>query len=327
MKKVIIIILAILDLGAIACLALAYGPYSGFRNWFITTTSDSWHHSYLAHVLYSDKQINDLLDSMQTYEADGVTDASQITFNGEDPGVYESIYEEQVLKRDEGNDLYKVVEISGPKYKGYVLVVYDPSRISLYQSTRMKTGGQKMTQLAKSAGAIAAVNAGGFTRNAETHAIYPYGSVIMNGKLYNDKGGNLIGFNYDNVLTLTKESPSSAVANGMKDAVSFSPFLIVNGVPTTFKNGGGYGMRPRTAVGQRKDGIVLFIVIDGDSYGTQGMDMEELTNLFIRYGAYNAANLDGGGSSSMYVNGELLNEPKGFGYSGQRYIINAWILK
>ncbi|MCR5307451.1 MAG: phosphodiester glycosidase family protein [bacterium] len=301
MKKTLIIILTILNLGAIACLVLAYGPYNGFRNWFITTTADSWHHSYFAHVIYSDEQIKTVLDSMQTYEAEGVTDASQITFSNEDPGVYESIYEEQVLKRAEGNDLYKVIEISGPKYKGYVLVVYDPSRISLYQSPRMKTGGQQMTSLAKSADAIAAVNAGGFTRNAETHAIYPYGSVIMDGKLYNDKGGNLIGFNYDNVLTLTKESPSSAVANGMRDAVSFAPFLIVNGEPTTFKNGGGYGMRPRTAVGQRKDGIVLFIVIDGDSYGTRGMDMEELTNLFIRYGAYNAANLDGGGSSSMYV--------------------------
>ena len=326
MKKAIIVILAILDLGALACLFLAYGPYDGFRNWFIPAAAGSWHHSYFAHVIYSDKQINDYLSSSQIYEPEGVVDASQITFNNEDPGVYESIYDEQVLKRDEGNDLYKVIEIEGPKYNGYILVVYDPSRLSIYNSPKLKTGGQKMTALAKSAGAIAAVNASGFKRNSETRALTPNGTLIIDGKLYTDKGGSITGFTYDNVLTLTKESASDAIAHGMKDAVSFEPFLIVNGVPAKI-TGRGDGLRPRTAVGQRKDGIVLFAVIDGDSYATYGATMQDLIDIFTRYGAYNAANLDGGGSSSLYVDGKLVNNPKGFGYTGERYLINAWILK
>ncbi len=327
MKKVFIIILIILDLGALACLFLAYGPYSGFRDWFITTSSGSWEHSYFAHVLYSDEQIEETLSSMQIYEPEGVTDTSQITFDNSDKGVYESIYDEQVLKRDPGNDLYKVIEISGNKYNGYILVVYDPSRISIYNSPKLKTGGQKLSALAKSADAIAAVNASGFKRNKETKALSPNGTLIIDGKLYTDKGGSIIGFNKDNVLVLTKDSASSAIEQGIVNAVSFEPFLIVNGEPSKFVKGGGYGLRPRTAVGQRKDGIVLFVVIDGNSYGTYGIDMEDLTDIFIRYGAYNAANLDGGGSSAMYVDGKIISHPAGFGYTGERYLINAFILK
>ena len=327
MKKIFIIILAIFDLGALTCLFLAYGPYTGFRDWFISTASGSWKHSYFAHIIYSDKQINDTLSTMEVYEPEGVTDPSQITFNNKDTGVYESIYDEQVLKRDEGNDLYKLIEISGNKYNGYILVIYDPSRISLFNSPKLKTGGQTITSLAKEADAIAAVNASGFIRNRTTNALSPNGTLIIDGKLYTDKGGSITGFTYDNVLTLTKESASSAIEHGMKNAVSFEPFLIVNGEPAKFKKGGGYGLRPRTAVGQRKDGIVLFVVIDGNSYGTTGIDMEDLTDIFIRYGAYNAANLDGGGSSSLVVDGKLINKPAGWSYEGERKLINAFILK
>ena len=129
-----------------------------------------------------------------------------------------------------------------------------------------------------------------------------------------------------NVLTLTKESASDAIAHGMRDAVSFGPFLVVNGEPSKF-TGTANGHRPRTAIGQRKDGIVLFVVIDGDSAGTRGANFNDLVDIMVRYGAYNASNLDGGGSSSLFVDGKLINDPKGFGYTGERYLINAWILK
>ena len=326
MKKVFIIILAILDLGALACLFLAYGPYTGFRDWFISTSSGSWEHSYFAHILYSDNQIKETLDTMRVYEPDEVTDTSLITFDNKDTGVYESIYDEQVLKREEGNDLYKLFEITTSKSNGYVLVIYDPSRISLFNSPKLKTGGQKITDIAKEADAIAAINASGFIRH-ENGSLSPNGTLIIDGKLYTDKGGPIIGFTNDNVLTLTKESASLAIEHGIKNAVSFGPFLIVNGEPAKFTKGGGYGLRPRTAVGQRKDGTVLFVVIDGNSYGTEGIDMEELTDIFIKYGAYNAANLDGGGSSSLVVNGKLVNEPTGWTKKGERYLINAFILK
>lgn len=326
MKKKFVIILAILDFLACCCLFLAYGPFDKFRDWLVTTAVGSWEHRYFAQTIYSSEQISKVLASMQTTIPGDDTDSSQIDFNPEDPLVYKSIYEEQILKRDK-DAVYKIVNIEGDTYKGYILVVYDPSRISLELSPRMKYGGQQITDFAKSFDALAAVNASGFIRNATTHALSPDGVFIIDGELYKDGKGNIIGFNKDNILVLTKDSPSEAIKNGMKDAISFSPFLIVNGEASTFTKGGGYGLRPRTAVGQRKDGIVLFVVIDGNSYGTSGVDMEELTNIFIRYGAYNAANLDGGGSSSLYADGKLINKPAGWGYEGERYLPNAWIIK
>jgi len=326
MKKKLVIVFAILDVLAALCIFMAYGPFDFFRDWLVTTAMGSWEHHYFAQTIYSDKQITEVLASMKTVVADGSTDSSEITFDNKDPQVYSSIYEEQVLKREE-DAVYKIIDIKGNTYKGYILVVYDASRISLEMSPRMKFGGQKITDFAKSFDALAAVNASGFIRNDQTKALSPAGTFIIDGQLYKDEGGSLIGFNKDNVLVLTDETPTEAIRNGMKDAISFGPNLIVNGKASTFTKGGGYGLRPRTAVGQRKDGIVLFVVIDGNSYGTSGVDMEELTNVFIRYGAYNAANLDGGGSSSLYADGKLINHPAGWGYEGERWIPNAFIIK
>ena len=129
---------------------------------------------------------------------------------------------------------------------------------------------------------------------------------------------------------LTKKSAKEAIKAGMDRAVEFGPFLIVNGKESTFKGNGGWGIANRTAIGQRQDGIVLLIVIDGRSSESQGISMVDLKDLFVRYKAYNAANLDGGGSSAMYAvvkgKGKLINNPQGFGYSGERYLPNAWMV-
>lgn len=326
MRKKLVIIFIILDVLALLCLGLAYGPISIFRDWFIPTSMGSWTHSYFARTIYSEEQIREVLNSMGTYSPKENTETSEIHFDNVDPLIYSSIYEEQILKRD--NDaVYKILEIEGSTYTGHILVVYDPSRIGLEISPNAKKGGQKITSLAKSFNALAAVNASGFVKNKSTGAASPDGTFIIDGKLYKDAGGQIIGFNEDNVLVLTNDSPSEAISKGMRDAISFGPFLIVNGEVAKFSKGGGYGLRPRTAIGQRQDGIVLFVVIDGNSIGTTGVDMEELANIFVRYNAYNAANLDGGGSSSLYADGKLINNPAGWGYNGERYIPNAWIIK
>ena len=132
---------------------------------------------------------------------------------------------------------------------------------------------------------------------------------------------------------LTKGSAKEAIEAGMDRAVEFGPFLVVNGEPTQFSGNGGWGIANRSAIGQRQDGIVLFVVIDGRQKGSLGISMPELVDLFQKYKVYNAANLDGGGSSALYAKtninddkGELLNNPVGYGYSGERYLPNAWMV-
>ena len=113
---------------------------------------------------------------------------------------------------------------------------------------------------------------------------------------------------------------------GMRDAVQFGPFLIVNGETIKYKSTvGGYDRAARTAIAQRKDGIVLFLVTEGTH--SRGPNMSEVAETLKKYGAYNAANMDGGTSVQMVIKNKLINNPKnvyGKTVSGGRMVVTAW---
>ena len=309
-----------------------YGPISYFRNLWVTSAMTTMTHKYLAYIFFNQEQIDIIMNNNVIIEVEGNTNQEEIQFEEpqEEQIVYSSPEEEQVLTKDPGNDLYKVIDIEGNGYKGHLLVIYDPSKIELAQITNRKYG-LMIEQFVKRYGAVAGINAGGF-RYSSSYGYSPTGVVIIDGQIVDNNGstgwgGGIVGFTNDNVLVLTKASAQEAIQMGIRDAISFGPFLIVNGVASQFRGNGGYGIAPRTAIGQRKDGIVLMLVIDGRRPGhSLGVDMVELTNIMLRYGAYNASNLDGGGSSTIVVNGETLSVAGGSGYSGDRYLPNAWLL-
>jgi len=329
-----VITFATFDIIAIVCIFLMYGPIVYFRNLWVTSAMTTATHKYLAYVFFNQEQIDDIMSNNIIIEVEGETNQDEIEFEEEveepEEIVYSSPEEEQVLTKDEGNDVYKVIDIEGDGYKGHLLVVYDPSKIQLEKVPNMKYG-RTLDQFMNKTGAVAGINASGFSYY--DYSGYSFtGTVIIDGEIIADNGptgwgGGIIGFTNDNVLVLTKASATEALSMGIRDAVSFGPFLIVNGVPSQFRGNGGYGIAPRTAIGQRKDGIVLMLVIDGRRPGhSLGVDMVELTNIMLRYGAYNASNLDGGGSSTFYANGKILSVAGGSGYTGDRYLPNAWLV-
>lgn len=327
-KKTIII--SIIDIIGIIVLFVIYGPIPTFRNWFITTALATGNHQYFANVLYSDKTILNTLKNNSIIEGNNNTDASLIGKPEGPKENYDSIYEQQILERDE-NALYKLIEIDENDYSGYMVAIYDASHVELVTSKYIKLGGQKLSNFSDSENAQVAINASGFSINNKE--LIPTGTVIQDGKILsvgapNRHGGGLIGFNKDHVLVLTTDSAEEAIKDGMVDAVEFGPFLIVNGISAEVSGNGGWGYANRTAIAQRKDGIVLFLVIDGrGANGSNGISITDMISLFEKYGAYNAANLDGGGSSALTINGELINDPRGFGYTGERYLPNAWMVK
>ncbi len=331
------IFLIVVDIFALICFFFAYGPYSYFRDLLVTTAMTTMNHKYFAYVLYSEEEVMKILDNNKIIEPESNTDSSKISFNPNfETETYESIYEEQILKKDKDNDVYKYIEISGTGWKGYMVVVYDPADVRLVFSSNYKRGGKYISEMAQDNDALVAMNASGVMTSIGYNPIT--GSAILDGKLYDkgrniNKGGGLIGFTKDNVLMLTKKTVKGAIAEGMDRAVEFGPFLIVNGEPSKFTGNGGWGIANRSAIGQRQDGIVLLVAIDGRQSGSLGISMPELVKLFQKYKAYNAANLDGGGSSALYVKekptdkeGKLVNNPVGYGYDGERRLPNAWMV-
>ena len=187
--------------------------------------------------------------------------------------------------------------------------------------------------MSKDNNAVIAMNAGGFyDPNWNSSGGVPHGIVISDGKLIaNNKRavsvGGVIGFNQENKLVLAKMTAQEAMAAGLRDAVDFGPFLIVNGESSFINGNGGWGVSPRSAIAQRKDGIVLFLVIDGRQAASAGADINDLVNVLLKYGAYNAANLDGGTSSAMSYNHEIITNPRNGNFKPKtRAVPNAWIV-
>lgn len=334
-KKILLTIILILFIvGGSSGLFLLYGPWHGFRDWLITTAMTTLNHQWLATMFYSDETIAEVLGNNVVIESgeDTNTDEVEIVSNT-DTTQYANEYEKAVLQKDAGNDLYKVIEISGKGYTGHLVAVYDPSKISVCTTKYLGTKGQYLVDMAKENNAVVAINGGGFVDpNYNSLGGVPQGTVIKNGKIVSNrtfkKTGGIIGFTKDNKLILARMTANEALKKGVRDAVSFGPFLIVNGKASFIKGNGGWGEAPRTAIGQRKDGIVLFLVIDGRMVGRPGADMVDLTEIMQNYGAYNAANLDGGTSCGLVVNGQLINDPvNGNGKHKTRMIATGFIVK
>ena len=124
---------------------------------------------------------------------------------------------------------------------------------------------------------------------------------------------------------LGKYTYQQALNEGIDSAVEFGPYIIVNG-KNQITNASSGGIHPRMAIGQKKDGTFIFVVVDGRQPGYSiGTNLLELQNIFNKYDAYNAANLDGGSSATMYYNGKVVNKTST--PMGERYLPNAFIVK
>ena len=109
---------------------------------------------------------------------------------------------------------------------------------------------------------------------------------------------------------------------GIRDALTFGPALIINGEPQADY---GSGLNPRTAIGQRADGAVLLLVIDGRQPGSLGACHADTTEIMLSFGAVNAANLDGGSSSLMVYQDEVISNKSGL--TGDRNLPTCFLVE
>lgn len=336
-KRTFLLLFSIGIMGMSGGLFLLYGPYSWVRNTLITTAMTTMSHQYLARWFYSDEYINKVLANNYIIETNENTNPDLIDmpdFNNNQK--YASKYERDIFEGVDENTIYKKIKVSGKGYDGYVIAVYKPEKVKLAVSSKLGTEGQTIKTMAKNNNALITMNASGFfDPDWSGNGAIPHGTVIKDGRVIYDfqdanVGGGFIGFDKGNKLILGRMTKQQALAKGMRDGIEFGPFLIVNGKASFVKGDGGWGIAPRSAIGQRADGIVLFVVINGRNYkkGILGIDMVGMTELMQNYGAVNAANLDGGTSSALLEGQELINNPiSSSGNQGVlRRIPTAWIV-
>lgn len=306
------ILISLFTVGCVSFLFILYGPYKGFREWLITTAMATMNHQYYCKWFYSDELINEILSSNYIDSGGAETDASLV--DHEEKITYENEYEREILERDK-DATYKVIRFKLNDCDAYLGVVYDPSLISVGYSKWLGRSGQYIYDMAKEQNSVLTINGGGFKDPGHnSKGADPIGVTIANGKIISNEPvagqWGIIGFNNENTLVLRKSIDAQALINeGVRDAVTMGPFLIVNGKPSIVKGNGGWGIAARTAIGQRKDGIVLFLVVDSNISRTKGATLKDLLDVMQKYGAVNASNLDGGTSSVMVENGEMINDP------------------
>ena len=230
----------------------------------------------------------------------------------------------------EDKPLVEIEKVTGSGYTGYVMTVNDPTKVRLGVPGKRGTG-EKVTSMVARTGAIAGVNGGGFADpNWKGNGFKPIGLVISQGKLYyNGLGGKkstqIVGLDKKGKMIAGNYTLDELSKMNVQEAVTFQPRIIVNGKGLIKNAAEGWGIAPRTAMGQRADGALLFVVIDGRQPGYSiGANLYDVQQIMLKHGAVIAANLDGGSSTVLVKDNEILNQPSS--QYGERYLPTAFLV-
>lgn len=234
-------------------------------------------------------------------------------------------------------DGVRIESVSGDTYNAKVMIVRDPSQVYLGISTQTgfstNTPGKRITAAIEDEGAIAAINAGAFNDDgtAGSHVgSIPEGLVYSQGNCVWKTGAppngitGFAGFNEDNVLIVHKDNISQAQAEelNIRDGCCFGPVLVMNSEINMEAYNNVSGLNPRTAIGQREDGAVIFVCIDGRQPSSKGGEYADIIDIMVEYGAVNACNMDGGSSTVM-----MYRDTYGkYGTAGQVQMMNSYSL-
>jgi len=302
----------------VALVGVAYlfckGPSPAARDLTVTTLLESGSLKFIPGLFLSAEEINDIVGSTSLQDMDtSVMDENLID-------TQQASKEESKLDMDE----VTIKEVSGRTYFGKLMIINDPSRVKVGTTYPFTVDGKDLDQIVEQSGAIGGVN-GGLYINDPGHGGYPLGVVVSEGEIQNmdvgEVGLYLVGMDTNNLLQIidiqgmSEDEVTALIAEkGIRDAVCFQDEssdannhfvpLVINGEAREM-GGLGSGANPRTAIGQRADGAILLLVTDGrGAQGHLGATASDLISIMQDNGAINAANLDGGSSSSMYYDGK-----------------------
>lgn len=299
-KKAFLYFLSFLLAALLCCVGIIFifekGPSPSARNIFVATVTQTSAAKFTARMFLDKDEVEEILAKNAVVDTGAVSDGDLIIIGG----------------GDENYDLngLTIEDIAGSTYKGKMMIVNDPSRVYVAAIPDFTVArGQQVAKMVEQENAIAGINGGGFEDIAGLGKGAKAMGIVVSQGVWRNGGKNathqVIGFDNQDRLLIGTMSGEEAIDAGVRDAVAWGPVLIVNGQPMEVGDSGG-GLNPRTAIGQRSDGAVLLLVIDGRQTNSLGASYADIIEIMLEYGAVNAANLDGGTSSSMVYEGEVI---------------------
>jgi len=340
--------------GSLCGCFLIFGPIEYLRDLWITTAMDTFHHQYLAKWFFTSDYIEIVLErnkpivndedfnpdlihiekkeetSEPESEPASETSSESVSSESETELLTETETESETVPVTR-EDVITVEDISrsgdNGYFVGYMMIIKDPSLVRVGISKNFGETGEKLVDMCERLGAWAGLNGAGFSdAEGKGNGGYAEGVVMKDGEIiWNSTPGtthDVIGIDYDGVLVLQRMTDEELAASNLRDCVEFNPFLIVNGVSTKI---GVTGLHPRSAIGQRADGAYLFLAIDGRSTSSIGATQADIIKIMEEYGAVNCANLDGGSSTTLVLDNEIINHPSSASSTG-RHLPTAFIV-
>ena len=305
------------------CLGMVFilvkGPSSEARRLFVLSVKETSAGGFLAHIFLNDAEVEKILNLGKSETATGKTDAALI-----------EIPEYMDVQSTRDDDV-EVISVHYAGSVGKMMIIKNPARVILGIPDRFGSDASGLTlrDMIEKYNAIGGVNAGGFwdPDGMGTGGV-PDGLIIEGGKLlWGDRNTvyGVIGLDRDHILHVGKMTAQEALDRNVESAVSFGPSLVINGQKQNRYQALGGGLNPRTAIGQRADGAILLLTMEGRQLGSIGLTYDDLADLMESYGAVNAANLDGGSSTLMIYRGE--NQITSSYIFGQRSLASAFLVK
>ena len=305
------------------------GPSEAARDTLTMSLSEASATKWVPGIFLGSEKVAEIRNKSGAALQDEFSDASQVVISKDS----------SLLNSDEWKDHpdgIRIYDYAGGTYNAHIMIIRDPSLVYMATSTdgpfSTKTPGTRINAQIETEGAIAAINAGAFNDDGSANSYVgsiPAGLLMVDGEVRSNTLHERVpeegfaGFTFDNILVVAKSmTADKAKELNIRDGCEFGPVLIMNGEVNQEAYNANSGWNPRTAIGQRADGAVIFLCIDGRSPNSIGGTYRDVIDIMVELGAVNACNMDGGSSSVM-----MYRDERGlFGEAGATTMINNYSL-
>jgi exopolysaccharide biosynthesis protein len=341
-KRVVIALAVILCLLVVFYLLFAFAnfyPFRQLREIYIETAMTTDEHQWLAEWFFP----KSVIDKVMIKKVDPFNEINEADVNiAAEEGVKDILGQSHLKVGDldyAGNEILindieqgiMVSKVTGEGFVGKIMLIDDPSRVFLAVSPYWGSRGLVMVDMLEHYDAIAGINASGFADPGG------HGSGEKANSGCRSQGENwgryrydqlTFGFNNENKLILGTISPDEWDSYNLRDCCQFGPALVVDGEQKVFDSA-GYGLHPRSVIGQREDGVVLLLIVDGRQVGySLGATLGQCAEIMVDYKAVSAAANDGGSSAVLGYDGAIITTPSTSSLrSTGRYLPDAWLVK